>query len=213
MHGCIEKHNAMTCLSEKACYLIIEYMKDPDTYRQQEGLKLTAEERKRNRFPLRFFIIAILSYILFFTAMWFIFTPKIKANFESHAYIERYNRYRAKESAMYPTGKKVMLIGKDGLTEVKRTLPNLGRDSLHLQLEALLMPLSESEESQKLYSAIPEKTKLLGVSQKGKVILVELSDDFLKAEDIEAASAQIRKTLSIAEDNLRISIKVNDRII
>ena len=108
---------------------------------------------------------------------------------------------------------KIVLIGKNGLTEVKRAIPNLGRDRLHLRMEALLMPLSESEDDQNLYSAIPEETKLIGISQKGKVILVELSDEFLKAEDIEAASAQIRKTLSIAEDNLRISIKVNDEII
>ena len=188
-------------------------MKDPDTYRQQEGLKLTDEERRRNRFPLRFFIISIVSYIAFFLVLWFSFTPEIKANFEEHAYIERYQRYRARESAVYPMDMKIILIGEDGLTEVERTIPNLGRDQLHLRLEALLMPLSEEEEEKGLYSAIPEGTELIGVSQKGKVILVELSDEFLKSRDMEAASAQIRKTLSIAEDNLRISIKVKDGII
>ena len=200
-------------MREKDSYPIIKYMRDPDIYRQQEGLKLTDEEKKRNRFPLRFFIISILSYIVFFLVLWFIFTPQIKANFEKHAYIERYERYRARESAVYPTSMKVMLIGEDGLAEVKRAIPNLGRDQLHLQLEALLMPLSEEEESMKLYSAIPEGTKLIGASQKGKVILVELSDEFLDSKDIAAASAQIRKTLSIAEDNLRISIKIKDEII
>lgn len=188
-------------------------MNDPDTYRQQEGLKLTEEEKKRKSFPLRFSIIAILSYMAFFLILWFAFTPQIKANFKDHAYIERYRGYRSQESAVYPTDMKVVIIGEDGLIEVKRAIPNLGRDRLHLRMEALLMPLSEDEKILDLYSAIPEDTKLIGISQKGKVILVELSEEFLKAEDIEAASAQIRKTLSIAEDNLRISIKVNDEII
>ena len=200
-------------MSEPLSYPIIKDMNDPDTYRQQEGLKLTEEEKKRNRFPLRFFIVAILSYIAFFLILWFSFTPQIKANFRDHAYVERYRSYRAQESAVYPTEMKIALLGEDGLKEVKRAIPNLGRDRLHLRMEALLMPLSENEENLGLHSAIAEDTKLIGISQKGKVILVELSDGFLKSKDIEAAADQIRKTLSIAEDNLRISIKVKDRII
>ena len=139
--------------------------------------------------------------------------PLIRKNFSDGRYIERYEDYRSNESEVYPERFRTILIGENGLTEVTRRIPSLGRDKLHLSVEALLMPLSPEEEERGLYSAIPEKTKLIGISKKGKIVLLELSPDFLKAEDIEAARAQIEKTLSIAEDNLRVSILVGDEII
>ena len=200
-------------MSERKGYSIILIMKDPDSYRQQEGLKLTEEEKRRNSYPLRFFILATITYILFFLAIWFIFTPQIKENFKENRYIERLKAYRSEESAVYPMIIDSVLIGEDGLTKVSRMIPNLGRDHLHTTIEALLLPITEDEDERGLYSAIPEDTELVGITQKGKIILVELTPDFLDAEDLEAASAQIRETLSIVEDNLRVSIRIGDEII
>lgn len=182
-------------------------------YEQQKGLKLTAEERRRHSFPLRYFISVTVLYLIFLAGSLAIFLPRIERNFSEGGYIEAYRRYVETISTAPTEVFPVFLFSKDGPVLCYREIETGFKDNLHLTLEALLLPSEDVELGEGLISFIPEGTKLVGVSRKGKLVVAAFSHELLSSPDIEKAIEQIEKTLSVQEDNLRVAIMVGQDVI
>lgn len=130
-------------------------------------------------------LLAVFSIVAFFIVL-----PYAKRNISESGINEHYRLYREERDHIETSTIQVPLYSGNEVSYKARELNTLGRDKLHLMIEALLLPLSDEEISDGFSTAIPEKTKLIGVSEKNGYFFIELSKSFTEADDIEKALLQ-----------------------
>lgn len=177
-------------------------------FKQQNGLKLTEEEKRRNSSCIRFFLWFIPAYLILLVSLLLLLGPRIRDNLEKGSYLEKYKAYMTSFLEKDKVELPVILYSIDGETTSYRTVEKKVDDDDHLIMEALLLPLSEEELKNGFISYIPAGTRLIGITRKKHIALLDLSKDILDSKDLNKAVIQIEKTLRSLDENLRVSILV-----
>ena len=103
----------------------------------------------------------------------------------------------------------VVLSTASGYAESERSIERIGRDDLHLAIEALLLDESEVELASGMISYIPEGTRLRGISASEGYIFVDLSKEMKGADS--RAFEEIRRTLVNLEGPVSVSFLIEGR--
>lgn len=169
--------------------------------------------KKELGYHARTTLFLLLGYIFFMMVLIAVFRPLIIANFESGGYRQKaalyFNTLRKEEKDTYSCA----LYSIDG--PVIRSLEvNKGfTDDRHMMIEALLGGPDDENLAEGLITYIPERTRLIGISEKNNICFVSLSERFLDSPDIDKAVTQIKKTLNNAYPHLRVAVMVGKEII
>ena len=170
-------------------------------------------KKKELGYRARTTLFLLLGYIFFMMVLIAVFRPLIIANLESGAYRQKaaiyFSTLRKEEKDTYSCA----LYSIDG--PVIRDLEvNKGfTDDRHMMIEALLGGPSEENLAEGLITYIPERTRLIGISEKNNICFVALSDRFLSSPDIQKAVDQIKKTLNNAYPELRVAVIVDGEVV
>lgn len=151
----------------------------------------------KTRPSFRYLLIFYIILILLIIGSIFLFRNRIKENITSSSLNEHYALWVNNEKEKSERSVRTKLYSSTGLVTVKRNTNNSYIGLLHGALETLLTPLSEEELSMGYLSAINEKTKLIGVSEKDGYFFVSLSPEFLLSKNIPFALNEIKETLSL----------------
>ena len=103
-----------------------------------------------------------------------------------------------------------ILYSSSGAVEKMVTIPVLNRDRLHLAAEAALTPPSDEELESGYISFIPEGTALIGISEEGGYIFIDLSAEMRKAP--EEAYNEIERTIALSIPYKDIRFMINGRL-
>lgn len=171
------------------------------------------EDRSSSQAPLRYVLIYSILLLVFTAASFYFVLPYAKKNIEETEIKEHYRLYIEEKAETSTAVLTIPLYSKGNIVYKEREIDILGRDRLHLLLEALLLPLTAEEKSEELSSAIPEKTKLIGASEKNGYFFIELSKEFLQAEDTEKALSELRTLLNGYKAVKELTILSNGEII
>lgn len=168
----------------------------------------TSENNQRHsriRYTLVFSILLFIYCVALGCLVYFISWDEIKeVNFKEH-----FRLYKESFSKSDITSFDCYLYNINGLTICSREIEINDSDNLHLMLEALLLPLSESEISSGFISYIPQKTQLVGATYSLGSIFVELSNNLLESSDIGKAIEQIEATVNSSLNPIDITIIVD----
>ncbi len=132
-------------------------------------------------------LIAMTAAVVFFTY------PVMKRNIDESGIYENYlvwKKERKEKSEKYV----VTLYSDDKYVSVERSVDKT-TDDLHSLVEALILPLDESEKEEGYTTYIPEGTTLIGISSEDGYFYAEFSSALLTSRDITKAAEQIKKTL------------------
>lgn len=171
------------------------------------------EDRSPNRAPLRYVLIYSILLLVFTASSFFIAFPYARRNLEESRIKEHYSLYKREKAETSTATLTIPLYSRNNIVYRERNISILGRDRLHLMLEALLLPPTAEESAEELHSAIPEKTKLIGASEKNGYFFIELSKEFLQAEDTEKALSELRILLNGYKEVKELTVLSNGEII
>ncbi len=170
-------------------------------------------KKKELGYHARTTLFLLMGYVLFMLVLTVVFRPMIIANLENGGYRQKASLYFStlwkEEKDTYACA----LYSIDGPRirdlEVKKGFT----DDKHMMLEALLGGPDEDDLAAGLITYIPERTRLIGISEKNNICFVSLSERFLDSPDTGKAVTQIKETLNNAYPHLRVAVMVGKEII
>lgn len=142
-------------------------------------------------------------YQLIFSIMLAVYTavlayfayPIAKVNLSSADIQEHYQTYTSENATKEYQSYKIYLCSISGYEEIEREIEVLGRDALHLALEALSMGPTDEELGNGIISYIPKDTEFIGVSEVNGSVFAEFSAGILSSRNPSLAYTQIEKTI------------------
>lgn len=158
------------------------------------------KENSTTSTSFRYLMVFYIGLVIYAVILGVLTWPRLKTNLEETSFKEHYLLWKTKESVLHEAEVPVYLHTYSGDIELIRKVSSGRKDPLHYTLEALLLPLSGEELLKGCVSLIPPGTKLEGATYSEGYCFVRLSQEFLEAEDMDAALDQMKKTLSIAFD-------------
>ncbi|MBQ0070478.1 MAG: GerMN domain-containing protein [Spirochaetales bacterium] len=158
------------------------------------------KENSTSSTSFRYLMVFYLALVIYAAILAFLAWPRLKENLTATSFQEHYELWKTKESVLQEAEVPVYLHTFSGDIQLTRKVSTGRKDPLHYTLEALLLPLSGEELLKGCISLIPSGTKLLGATYSEGYCFVRLSEEFLGADDFNAALDQMKKTLSITFD-------------
>ena len=165
------------------------------------------KSESRIRYSVIFTILLII-LIIALGVLGYFRIPSIIENLRLREHIELYMRGTDEGvTVVLPR----ILYSSSGPVEKMATIPVLNRDRLHLSAEAALVPPSDEELANGLISFIPSGTKLIGISEKGGYIYIDLSSEMKGAG--EEAYNEIERTLALSTPYESIRFMINGNLV
>lgn len=162
----------------------------------------------KGRKGIRYSRIVLLILIIYTAIMLALSIPRIPGIMEMYRVKEHIDLYINGDEAETATF-TVVLSTASGYAESERSIERLGRDDLHLAVEALLLDESSQELAAGMLSYIPEGTRLRGISKADSYVFVDLSREMKGADS--RAFEEIRRTLVCLEGPVSVSFLIEGR--
>lgn len=175
-----------------------------------ENMQSNADTKQHSR--IRYTLIFAILVIVYTITLAIVAIPYARINIEDANLKNHIAIYKELLERDEKSKASIVLFGIDGPVEVEREIETQGRDSLHIALEAILLPLSDDELGKGLISYIPKKTKLIGVTESNGFVFAEFSNNLMFSSDLDKAIDQIESTIKANSRTQGISI-ISDGII
>lgn len=168
-------------------------IEDDDRFKQKE----TFAKEPAEKLNIKYYVILIISWVLWVLIFAVIFTPKIKAATEKSGVIELWEtQIHKKVEVENPKDYRIvtaLFYNIDEGNNYEIQAPRTNTDKYHDAIEGLLLGPTQEILEQRAITYIDKDTKLLGLTYSQGIVYVDLSKEF--NDENEKAVNQITTTL------------------